>query len=248
MADKTKLDRDIAWDNETIGQFNEAVSGILKNAKDISEILNQVTIKSETAYNGIQSGYQSTSMGTAVLDMKSITVADDFGNYITDIENYIESIKTDGATADKTGAEALLTICQKMASLKMRATLLENELTKPDCAFNPDAVFNKIEKLKSSWKNVFDAAKTKIDDLLQQLEKLGVNEESTEYSADPVNLATGNFVYDHEDIKTGGDIPLTFHRYYNAMDETLKETTTVEMVYENDRWVFNQAFLLKQYE
>ena len=37
-------------------------------------------------------------------------------------------------------------------------------------------------------------------------------------------------------------------QYYNAIDETLKETTTVEMVYENDRWVFNQAFLLKKYE
>ena len=33
-------------------------------------------------------------------------------------------------------------------------------------------------------------------------------------------------------------------QYYNTMDETAKETTTVNMVYENGKWVFNQAYLL----
>jgi len=36
--------------------------------------------------------------------------------------------------------------------------------------------------------------------------------------ADPVNLSTGNFVYDHEDLKIGGDISMSFHRYYNSLD------------------------------
>lgn len=36
--------------------------------------------------------------------------------------------------------------------------------------------------------------------------------------ADPVNLSTGNFVYDHEDLKIGGDISMNFHRYYNSLD------------------------------
>lgn len=43
--------------------------------------------------------------------------------------------------------------------------------------------------------------------------------EAAEMSADPVNLSTGNFIYDHEDLYIGGEIPLSFHRYYNSKDK-----------------------------
>ena len=61
----------------------------------------------------------------------------------------------------------------------------------------------------------------------------------------------GKAIFMHETAEVTelkGNIAIVTMQYYNAIDETLKETTTIEMVYENDRWVFNQAFLLKQYE
>ena len=47
---------------------------------------------------------------------------------------------------------------------------------------------------------------------------LGTDPDAAEMSADPVNLSTGNFVYDHQDLIVGGEIPLVFHRYYNSKD------------------------------
>ncbi len=38
------------------------------------------------------------------------------------------------------------------------------------------------------------------------------------YSRDPVNLSTGNFYYEKEDLSIRGLIPLAFRRYYNALD------------------------------
>jgi hypothetical protein len=38
------------------------------------------------------------------------------------------------------------------------------------------------------------------------------------YSADPVNLSTGNFIYQKEDLHIPGVIPLTLTRFYNALD------------------------------
>lgn len=45
--------------------------------------------------------------------------------------------------------------------------------------------------------------------------------EGAEMSADPVNLSTGNFVYDHEDLNIGGEIEVSFHRYYNSKDNRI---------------------------
>lgn len=49
-------------------------------------------------------------------------------------------------------------------------------------------------------------------------EKLGAGDTSCKKSSDPVYLSTGNFIYDHEDMQAGGEIPLSFHRYYNSKD------------------------------
>ena len=38
------------------------------------------------------------------------------------------------------------------------------------------------------------------------------------YDADPVNMSTGNFVYQQEDIRISGTPPFVYHRTYNAMD------------------------------
>ena len=37
------------------------------------------------------------------------------------------------------------------------------------------------------------------------------------YGGDPVNMATGNFIYSKEDIKIPGRYPLAFERFYNAI-------------------------------
>ncbi len=38
-------------------------------------------------------------------------------------------------------------------------------------------------------------------------------------AGDPVNMATGNFIHDHEELSVPGEIPLTFHWYYNGKDK-----------------------------
>lgn len=50
---------------------------------------------------------------------------------------------------------------------------------------------------------------------------LGVDPDAVETSIDPVNLSTGNFIYDHEDLRIDGAIPLVFQRYYNSKDSRI---------------------------
>lgn len=50
---------------------------------------------------------------------------------------------------------------------------------------------------------------------------LGTDPDAVETSIDPVNLSTGNFIYDFEDLAINGEIPLSFHRYYNSKDSRI---------------------------
>lgn len=45
---------------------------------------------------------------------------------------------------------------------------------------------------------------------------LGTDPEAASTSIDPVNLSTGNYIYEHLDLSLEGAIPLLFQRYYNS--------------------------------
>lgn len=71
------------------------------------------------------------------------------------------------------------------------------------------ASLEKIQEAQSSREKI-------IEDSL-----LGTDPDAVETSIDPVNLSTGNFIYDYEDLAIGGEIPLSFHRYYNSKDSRI---------------------------
>lgn len=50
---------------------------------------------------------------------------------------------------------------------------------------------------------------------------LGTDPEGASTSVDPVNLSTGNFIYEHRDLTNAGEIELHFHRYYNSKDSKI---------------------------
>lgn len=52
-----------------------------------------------------------------------------------------------------------------------------------------------------------------------QVSLKGIEDFSAAFSKDPVNLTTGNFIYQKEDIFIKGRYPLSFRRFYNSVSE-----------------------------
>lgn len=85
---------------------------------------------------------------------------------------------------------------------------LYEKVEKELCAITDNK--EKIEEIKS---NVEELVKIFLEELF------GGDDKSSVLSADPVNLSTGNLIYDHTDLCIAGEIPLRFERFYNALDE-----------------------------
>lgn len=52
-------------------------------------------------------------------------------------------------------------------------------------------------------------------------ENLGTDPIASPTSVDPVNLATGNFIYEYRDLAFAGENEFYFHRYYNSKDSNV---------------------------
>ena len=74
-----------------------------------------------------------------------------------------------------------------------------------------------LEAQEEKWERELKAAKATLDDTVANAK--GAREISTLYSDDPVNLSTGNFIYDREDLTLGGNPPFIFRRFYNSRNQ-----------------------------
>lgn len=77
----------------------------------------------------------------------------------------------------------------------------------------------KIEDLKGSWKMDEVIKKDLMAATIQMMKHLNGKDPCNEYSVDPVNLSTGNYIYEKEELKIDGLLPLSFKRFYNALND-----------------------------
>ncbi len=92
---------------------------------------------------------------------------------------------------------------------ELQEFMLETPLTTPKNEF---AALLKAKEAR--WKKTLERVEATLDEALANVK--GAEEISTIFSYDPVNLSTGNFIYDKEDLKINGSIPFIFRRFYNS--------------------------------
>ena len=147
--------------------------------------------------------------------------------YIDELENYHKLIldKYDTTTAQLeqifAGAKSIDshygTAMAEVVELGKQMTKFMNDLAE---SIDPSGGNLSIEQMEGTLAADIETiaeGKTTAEKVIEQ-EMIGADSAGTEYYGDPVNMTTGNFVYDHEDLTVGGEIGLAFHRYYNSKD------------------------------
>lgn len=161
------------------------------------------------------------------MDFRSWTGKLGIENYINDVDTYHQKI-IDKNNATKKKIDTIFSNVQSVDTKSMAA--MNRQIT---CGNNIIKLINDLAASISpdggnldmaGMKGTLDADVARIKNPESaksektEKEKLGAGDTSCKKSSDPVNLSTGNFIYDHEDMQAGGEIPLSFHRYYNSKD------------------------------
>ena len=161
------------------------------------------------------------------MDFQSWTGKLGIENYINDVDTYHQKI-IDKNNATKKKIDTIFSNVQSVDTKSMAA--MNRQIT---CGNNIIKLINDLAASISpdggnldmaGMKGTLDADVARIKNPESaknektEKEKLGAGDTSCKKSSDPVNLSTGNFIYDHEDMQAGGEIPLSFHRYYNSKD------------------------------
>lgn len=94
---------------------------------------------------------------------------------------------------------------------EMEQFLIHTPLTTDYSAFK-----KAFEEVQARWNKVTENAATAVEKLMASIK--GAETICHAFSKDPVNLSTGNFIYDRTDLEVGGREAFVFRRFYNAIN------------------------------
>ena len=79
-----------------------------------------------------------------------------------------------------------------------------------------EAFQSALGEVRAKWEKVTEDAQAAVEKLLASVK--GAETVCQVFSKDPVNLSTGNFIYDRTDLEVPGREPFGFRRFYNAIN------------------------------
>lgn len=214
MGNNTTLDRDRAFDINNLNELLTQGTAILTQAIAISQKMEASVSAISGVYGGIDEGYKVAALGTAVNSLSGKLYKDIYQDTINSMDRTLNKLIDNMPAYDSQLAKGLEGIEEVFGSIRGRISELQGLLEAGIIEQNYKEFSQRLAELKTGWDNTTED----LAELLAGIENdmLGVSVRAVLYSSDPVNLSTGNFVYDHEDIAIRGEIPLSFHRYYNS--------------------------------
>lgn len=94
---------------------------------------------------------------------------------------------------------------------EMEQFLIDTPLTTDYSAFK-----KAFEEVQARWNKVTENGEKAVEKLMANIK--GAEAICHAFSKDPVNLSTGNFIYDRTDLEIGGRESFAFRRFYNAIN------------------------------
>ena len=212
-----KLNNTIAVEKGYLEILRDNGDKILDSAKEVTEAIEGLDKQVDSVIKGLPQGVKRTGTQAAIAAARKEAKSDIYRNAKKSMNKKISKIMEEVPQYDKKCGDVAGKLVIVTKSLEKRITSLEELVAGGSVNSDGDTFYKALQQLKEDWKEDEEALKEILKEIKNALK--GVENEACRYSKDPVNLSTGNFVYDREDLRIGGAVPLSFHRYYNSLDE-----------------------------
>lgn len=211
-----KLQNDKAFNSNELKELENVGKKTLKTAKDVSDDVKDSLTEIMVQYNQIPSKARQEGVERAVRSAQKRIQSGKYNLEKKRLKNAIEKMEEAVPQFDKECAGQLKQLSGVCDRLYTRITDLERFLQKGKMNLSPEQFKKELEEYQKKW----DEEGKALEDILESVKAglKGLALKSCMYRGDPVNMSTGNFIYDKADIKIKGEPGLFFHRFYNALE------------------------------
>ncbi|MBP3488654.1 MAG: RHS repeat protein, partial [Roseburia sp.] len=215
---KVHLTHDCAFDTADLQELLTEGTSLLNAAINLSRDMETSMSNIAAIYAEIDGRDKDGGLGDALSRLQGTLVKEQYSETISHLQTIIGKLQSDIPEYDSRLVGHMDSLGETLGAVEKRIADLQGLLVGGDIGLSYADFTARLNDIKNSWEDTTEELAARLAEI--EAEMLGVAVAAVAYSKDPVNLSTGNFIYDHEDLAIRGEIPLSFHRYYNSKDHT----------------------------
>lgn len=210
--DKTRV-----FDRNAIEELRRNSTELMQTADEVSERMEEEIKALQQIMHEVPSEAKHHGLESTLSRVKGTLHVEDFKDCEDTMQKVLMKLEDDIPMYDKKMAEEMSAITQSTEKLCSRINDLTQLAGTGSGGGTYQGFLDKLQNCKHEW----DAESANLSEELKRIQACmkGVELYSSVFSTDPVNLVTGNFIYEKEDLKIKALYPLTFKRFYNAINE-----------------------------
>ncbi len=207
---------DRIFEKNSIEQICEDIKKIIKDSKEYMEDMLSIANKADDALSQVPSYAKEYKVSQAAGSLRSHIR----GMNLDTVISRLDSCKTRATDlipmADSQFAKETDALKDTIAQIKSALNQIRDFLVDTPLTVDYNSFLINLEVARANCQKILDEAGQTLDTLLCNVK--GAEEISQVFSKDPVNLCTGNFIYDRTDLEISGTEPFIFRRFYNAIN------------------------------
>lgn len=204
------------FDSAAMEELKNQIVDLMQTAQEVTETLVEEMntllaiadeVPPEAKYDGLKTAATNLAGN---LDTKTYTDLRDR------IEGKINDLNAEVPAFDSATASVVSELTAAAGNLIGMIEELKSMIGQGSLQMSLEEFTGKLEEYKTAWEKGGMNLEGKMALAMTYLKGLVA---ISKYSEDPVNLSTGNFYYEKEDMTVRGRMALTFKRHYNATDQ-----------------------------
>ncbi len=207
---------DRIFEKSSIEQICDDIKRILKESRDYMEDMISIANQAEDAFSEVPSYARDYQVTQAASSLKSHIRGVDLDPLISKLDDCRTRAGALIPTADSQFARETDALKDTINQIKEALSQIRDFLVSTPLTVDYNSFLINLEVAHANCEKILDDAGQAIDTILCNAK--GAKEISTVFSKDPVNLSTGNFIYDRTDLEIQGSSPFIFRRFYNSVN------------------------------
>ena len=205
---------DRIFDAEYITSTCDAIKKVLQESKGYMEEMLAIASQAETAMEEVPSYAKDSSVHSAISALRSHIKEMDLDSVISKLDACRERAANLIPEADQSYAEETAELQENIEKIKDSLNQIGEFLVNTPLTVDYSTFLINLEVAKAKCEELTEDADQAIEKILANIK--GAETVSQIFSKDPVNLSTGNFIYDRTDLEIQGRELFSFRRFYNA--------------------------------
>lgn len=207
---------DRIFDQSYIQNLCEELKASMRELKAQMNVMENAADNAISAMNQVPSDVMDSSIESEANALKNRIADIDIEGFQRKIEDCETRTTKLIPTADAQYREQIEELMCTISNIKEAAAEVREFLKNTPLTMSNSDFAVAYEAMNEKCNRYLEDADAQMDKILGNIK--GAEKISAVFSKDPVNLSTGNFIYDHTDLEVKGVVPFRFSRFYNAIN------------------------------